>query len=350
MNNNDFMVSIENSNLFKEYFNKITKKNIYFYWCDKEELEKISFGSRSNYSHISFFLSSKNDKIIELVNEGHIFIFLKNPKILYGVVKVESIIMKNLLKNNYLDEDDDINYADEITNNNLILIDEEKFNELVKKYKMVEVPKMSFVRFKNMYDFSYKIGIKKFNDFINGIEFKYPKYVQNKEMTKCEDKNFLNNLLNYLDNLDEQGKNNTYHTNLNQSKNEIKNNNISYQRFCIPILWNYCDVIKNKLNNLDQDYRLKKLFFSHYANCPYCEKNDNNDKSINLLDQDIIIKLINNDSDIKIFDSIVSNYRNVENLLVSTVENDLQFQKGKINIIQCLKSKSIYNNSLFIIM
>ena len=44
-------------------------------------------------------------------------------------------------------------------------IDENKFNDLIKLYKIVEVPKMMFIKFKHMYKFKFEISIKKFNDF-----------------------------------------------------------------------------------------------------------------------------------------------------------------------------------------
>jgi len=346
----DFIIQIENSNTFKKYLKKITKDNIYCYWCEKDELEKISSNVELNCSFLSFFLSSKDDKIIELVNNGYIFIFLKNPKILYGIVKVESVIIKNLLKNNYLEEED-LDYNNEIINNKLILIDENKFNDLVKQYKIIEVPKMMFVKFKYMYKFKFEITLKKLNDFTNNSQYKYPRCVQNKEMIKCNYIDFLDNLINFIDDLKKQDGNinndeNTNNKNLLETN--IKNNSLN-QKFCIPVLWNFCDSLKKKLNKLESNRKQKKFFVSHYNNCKICEINDNNSKFINLLNKDIVIKNINNPNDIKIFDLAIDSYKNLDNLKINEEMNNLNFEKGKINILQCSKSESEYKKCLLII-
>ena len=356
----NFLIKINNLNELKANSIKITDNNIYCYWCNKNELEKICLGVELNYSHLSFFFSSKSDKVDELVN-GIILIFLKNPKILYGIIKVESLIIKNLIKNSYLEEDN-TDYNNELLNNESIIVNENLFSELVKKYKIVEVPKMIFVKFKHLYEFTYEISIKKFNEYISSqSEFKYPRCIQNKEMIKCWDKKFILNISNYIEQLNIQNKNissandpDSDHdpdsdSNLNSDLNSDLNKNIKSQKFCIPVLWNSCDDIKNKLNELKTNHKQKKFFISHYTNCTNCEINDNNDKFLTFVNKDITIKYINENSDIKIFDLMVNKYKNIDKLTITEEYNTLKFKKGKINIVCCPKSKTIYNNCLFII-
>jgi len=353
--NDNFLIPIDNLNEFKDNTIKIIENNIYYYWCDKDELEKISLCVESNYSHLACFFSSKLDKVDELVNGGIIFIFIKNPKILYGIIKVELVIMKTLLKNNYLEEDN-TNYNNELLNNKSIIVNENIFLELIKQYKIIEVPKMFFIKFKHLYQFKYQISIKKFNEYIESqLKFKYPINIQNKEMIKSWDNNFINNITNYIENLNIQYKNVLPSTckniNIDSSSNLSFNLNpyIKNQKFCIPVLWNSCIDVKNKLNELKTNRKQKKFFISHYTNCINCEINDNNDNFLNIFNKNITIKYINEDSDIKIFDLMVNKYTNIDKLIITEEYDTLKFIKGNINIVYCPTSKTIYKDCLLII-
>ena len=356
---NDFLITIENSDSLKELFNKITENNVYNYWCDKNELEKIFSNKETEYSYLSFYFLSKFDKINELVNNGYILIFLKKPKILFGIIKAETVIIKNLLKNNYLEEED-LNYNNEIMNNRFILIDENKYNELLKQYKIIEIPKMFFVKFKHIYEFKFEISIKKFNEYIKNKyletrenEFKYPKNLNNNAMTKSYNKNIIYNLQSFINNSFD------YNSNLDKQESDIKSNlsldnektnkNVGNLKFCIPVLWNYCDTFKKELDNLETNKKIKKFFILHYTNCSKCEINDNNYKLINLLDKKIVFNYLNSDFDINIFDKVIYSYKNTKNLLLFDDTDNLKLRKECINIIYCPKSKSIYKNCLFII-
>jgi hypothetical protein len=368
----NFIIPIDDGDKFNKNLIKITNNNIYCYWCDKDELEKIFSNTNNNYSHLSFFFSSISDKVDELTNNGIVMIFLKNPKILYGFIKVEYVIIKNLTKNNYLEEDN-FDYNNKLLNNDCVIIDENKFNNLLKQYKMVEVPKMFFIKFKCLYQFKYEISIKKFNDYINSnqfeniTEFKYPKCVQNKEMIKSQDEKFIVVLSKYIEYLNILDRTNTTATSTGTSTSspatittttdfELSTSDnfdtdFLNQKFCIPVLWNLCDEMKDILVNLITNKNQKKKFISHYKNCKNCEINDNNDKFVNLENKNITIKFINNEYDTKLFDLIIDKYKNIDNLIIreKNVFDKLNFTKGKINVIYCFKSKSIYKDCLFVI-
>jgi hypothetical protein len=377
--NSDFLIKINNSKELEENNIILTNSNIYCYWCDKEELEKISLTLNDKYSHISCFLSSQEDKITNLVNGGYILIFIKTPKLLYGIIKIDSIIMKSLPQKHYL-EDDDEEYIKNLTNNKLITIDNDKYIQLVEQYKFVEVPKMFIVKFSHLYHFGYEIGIKKLNDYVkkssdlkidkniqqihqaqNFTDFKYPHKVQNKELVRCWDNNFLNNFLNYLNHLNSQDKiiletdtdllsSGSFTDSISGSIESEKTNieTFKIQKFCIPILWNGCDIIKDMLVK-SKSKPNKKLILKHYTNCADCEINDNNNKLLSLDNKKLVIKNINSIDDIKLFDLIINNYTNIDNLNISNISNNFEFEKGKINIISCPKSKNIYSNCIFII-
>jgi len=358
----DFLIQIIDSKSIKKNNINFDKKKIYCLWYDKNELEKILIGSQTNSninSYMSCFFSSTSDKLQELVG-SYVMIFLKNPKILYGFVKINSIILKDIKLKSYL-EDYDEEYILEIKKNNSIQIDEVEFNNIIIKYKYVEVPKMFLIKYHHLYEFKHEISIKKFNEFNSNIdvlnkkkyiEFKYPTKVQNKELIKCVDLNFTSNLMRYIDNLHNKDKIqiNDEMPNNNMNKLHANSKNLIKNKFCIPVLWNCCECIKNML--IYQTIKPnKKIILSHYLNCVDCEINDNNDKMINFEDKKkITIKNINEDSYFSIFESFVNSYKNID---LSYIENKnydgFEIEKEKINIISCPKSSSIYSKCLFII-
>lgn len=364
MSNSDFLVQINNSNELEENNIKLTKSNTYCYWCDKEELEKISLSSDNNYSHISCFLSSKEDKLTDLVNDGYILIFIKTPKILYGVIKIDSLIMGSLPQKHYLEDDDDEEYMKNLLTNKLITIDCDEYTKLIKHYKLVEVPKMFIVKFNRLYYFGYEIGIKKFNDYVKNLlnqkfeqiqqDFKYPQKVQNKELIGLWDKNFLDNFSSYLNYLNSQDMTilesdiSTELLSSNSMTSSTDDQIFKTSKFCIPVLWNGCDVIKDMLVK-SKSKPNKKTILKHYTCCTDCEINDNNNKLINLDDKKLVIKNINSTDDIKSFNLIIDKYTNVENFDIGITSTDIQFEKNKVNIISCPNSQNIYSNCLFII-
>jgi hypothetical protein len=131
----------------------------------------------------------------------------------------------------------------------------------------------------------------------------------------------------------------------------------------------------------------KNIILEHYNNCKECEINDNNDKLLNLNEKKIVIKIIgsnfntntdkdrdidtdidndndnDNDNDIDtdtdidndidtdtdIFDLIINKYSNIELINSKDIPNNFLLDKGKINIVCCISSKSIYKNCVFII-
>lgn len=342
----NFLVEIIDFESIKQNNINFNNTNIYCLWYDKNELEKILISSPTKtHSYLSCFFSSNTDKLTELI-DSYVMIFLKNPKILYSFVKIHSIILKDISSKSYL-EDIDEEYTSILLKNDSIFIDNNEFNSIIKQYKYVEIPKMFLIKFYHLYQFKFEIGIKKFNDYILTIdendkkylEFKYPTKVQNKEIVKCYDINFINNLIKYINYLQ-----NKYKTTKLVEESKISTN-IIQNKFCIPVLWNCCECIKNMLvyQNIKPN---KKTIISHYSNCDKCEIIDNNNKIINLNNKKIIINNINENIDTYIFDSLINSYKNIE---FYNIDNSFPIEKDKLNIISCSKSSSIYSECLFIV-
>lgn len=357
--NDNFLITINNLNV------DFTNSNIYFNWCEKNQLEKIS-NEIDEYYYIPCFFSSKSDRLTELVKNGYIFLFIKNPKVLYGFIKVESVLIKNIPEKNYLEDDEDDEDDKKLTTNDKISINSDNYQSIIKKNKIVEIPKIFLVKFKHLHQFKYEIGINKFNTFAlehltlnqnsNSNELKYPKKVQNCETSKCNNKNFITNLNKYMIHLNNKDKiiidgntDTSELSSLSQISNDENDSKLILKstRFCIPVLWNCCEIVKKAL--IYQTAKANKnLILEHYYNCTECEIVDNNDIPINLKNKKIVIKNINENIHLHVFDSLIDEYKNINNLKID-VENIYKFDKNKINIIACSKSKKVYSKCLFII-
>lgn len=387
---NKFLIQLTNSKSFKENDIDFTNKDIYIGLYEKFEIDKLNLMDNESNFYLSCFFSSNNYKLDEIVG-NYIFIFLKNPKILYGLIKVDSVIIPKIPQKNYLEEyldeicldkacldktcldkihNEDIN---KIILNNNIIINKKKYDEIIRKYKIVEIPKMFLIKFKYFYEFKYEILIRKFNQFVSenylpNYNFSFPLKIQNKQIFKINDDNFCDNLLKYNEHLSIRDKIFIEESNLtNQEilincKNE--NNNVSnctsnkVIKFNVPILWNGCDEIKQIFKNFKIS---KKIIVSHFNKCSKCEiVNNNTDTNFNISNKKIVIKNIENNQDHMIFDQLIEKYKNVDNffhILGKTTEDkitndkatDINFSKNDINIIRCPKSKSIYKDVLFII-
>lgn len=338
------MEHIDIIDLKKNIFLNETPNNIYFYWIDKKNLQKItSFNNDLKYLPCNPY----NDEF-DLDEIKIIIIFLKNPKIIYGILKINKIIIEDIKNNNinieYLVKNREIKFNNNIEKNN------DKFNELIKKLNIIKIPQLFFLEFNKIYIFEYEINLKNFNYFLktiekNFIEFKYPKKIRDKNIIKNYFNNFFENLIGYLENL----KNN--YINIDDNK-ILENNSKQYDFkqnteiiFKIPILWRGCYDIIEEIKNPKVT---QKIINFHLNNCTLCEINNNNIKSLNLNKKNItIIDLNNNNEEEKIYDNIIQKYHYADNFIL--YNNEINLDKNIINIVRCIKSKNIYNECFFIL-
>jgi hypothetical protein len=361
-----------NSNIFNDTF----YESAYYYWCDKLELHKlISFGD--NFKYIPCY-PYENINYTDMIGKN-VLIFLKNPKILYGILKIESILIKEEREKNYLDYYKEQNNSDNSYNSdNLdksIIIDKKLYLNLIKKYNMVEIPSLFYIKFDYINIFEFEIDIKSYNQYLNlqnknieEFEFKYPKIVKPKHILKSYYKYFQTFLLDYIKYLEKkliseteikENNNLLIQDNISsfsdldsnidsiiENRHLTNSNNEEIVDFSIPILWNGCEKILKKFKKQKID---KELIFDHWNNCEKCEIINNNQNKFEIRDKKIVIKNIESKNNFTIIQNIIDNYKNISKFSYPKINSDFEFDNKKTNIICCFESNSIYKNCFFIL-
>ena len=305
----------------------------YYYWYDKTILDKI-LKNKNNFNYFPCY-SYENIDHTDLIDK-YVILFIKKPKILYGIFKINYILIKNIKNKIFLDNSDTKN------NSEKIIIDKENYLNLINKYKIVEIPGLFFIYFETFYVFKQEFNINLLNTFINDNKntidnFKYPKKIQEKHIIKSYYNNLKKYIIDYSIFLNNKNIINLENENENENENEIL-------EFNIPILWNGCKEFNDNLLNSNLS---KKNLINHWNNCEKCENNNNNNNEFNWNKKVVFKKLSNNNKDI--FEKIINNYHNINNILIEKKNSDFSFKKDKINLVSCMDSKNIYCKCIFIL-
>ncbi len=78
----------------KSLFSNMNFDKSYYYWCDKLELQKlVSFEDKDKQRFIPCYPYGNDISYVDLIGKS-LLIFLKNPKIFYGFLTIESILIK----------------------------------------------------------------------------------------------------------------------------------------------------------------------------------------------------------------------------------------------------------------
>ncbi len=374
-----------------DYF-KINNDSTYYYWTDKTDLLKLENIKNNHKIPNGYYLPcicydtfdyNSNNMI-----EKNILIFLKNPKILYGLTKINNIILNEIKKKNNLlnydveidvevdvnvNVDVDVNNLNELHINKFILVDTTLYQNLLNIFNLVNIPGLFFIKIDEINIFNYEINLNIFNKYFentaNFVKFKYPLNIKSKHIIKSYHTDFNNfklNIINYLEYLEKNyNKKNdcnskTINTNTNTNTYDKKTLKLdkSEIKFNIPILWNGCDEFKKiffkhfKNNTLDKS--IKKMFINHWCNCDDCEIIDNNKVSNCLNNEKFIkkkkiIKLIEVETDYNIFEKIINCYHNMDDFILNDINEKFQLDTKKINIISCYQKGNNYKKCIFII-
>jgi hypothetical protein len=330
----------------------------YYYCCDKNELQKLIL-VKEDLKYIPCF---PNENINYNDLEGkNILIFFKSPKIFYGILNIESVLLKSLKEKNYFESETDNEYEN-ISTSEKVICDEKIYDDLLKKYSMVDIYGLFFIKFNHIYVFEYEIGIKNFNSYFTQnndfIKLEYPKKIKEKNITKFNYKNFKNYLVEYMENL-KYNKNLEINNKLNDKQpdilinfNDNQNDNDNNKKYLeesieyqIPILWNQCDILKKQIT--DKKITKKSILF-HWNNCENCEIVNNNNMEFKW-NKKIVIKNIYNSKNHQIYSNIIDSYQNLNKFITTKSNSDFDFEENKINLIFCFEYKNIYHKCFFVI-
>ena len=376
-------------NIDINYINKININEGYFYWSNKNDLEKLVTLKKKDDNYFLPSIPYDSLDLDDLIGKN-VILFFKSPKILYGLFKISNILIKNPKEPNYLEIQDSVNKK---INKN-ILFDEDNFNSLIRLFSIIDIPGLFFINFEKIYIFEHEININNLNNFlsenhqnqnhqthqqINNLKlFKYPPKIKEKNIIKAYlEPNLKNFLIDWISCLDKNTDLNTNtNTDLNTNTNTDLNTNTKYDesstdelnsniKFKIPILWNGCNEFKK--NFFDPDIKKnKKFLMNHWVKCAKCEIINNNIKSDNSSiklhsqlnssdtifkpDKKIIIQTINDKNNFLFFDKIINRYQSNLELTIQNNNSNFVFEEDNINLVCCSDQyKNIYSNCIFLI-
>jgi hypothetical protein len=297
------------------------------YILGNNELSKID-NLKLEYKYLPLFMLD-NYIDIELIINKIIIILVKSPYRIYGYIKVIGILLNKL---------------DKKISNTGIYQNDEVYEILLNKYSLgTGINDLYFICFNNINIFKNKITVKEYNDYMirdklyNKIKVSH-KMIENR-IVKISNKNFLEDIINYDNNLsDKETENN---------KEVINNLNIFKYHMCIPIYIKFCEDVNYKIE--DNKIRKKDIAY-HMTNCNSCEIINNNIKKLELKNK---IKILYCDNT-KIMDNIENCYCTVTNYMISDEENNeligkYDYDNNKICIIKNLNRDSKYFNIYFLI-
>lgn len=341
------------------FFDSIQFDSSYSYWCSKNELQKLIL-SNDNLKYLPCIPYEEID-YNELIGND-VLIFLKTPKIFYGIVRVKSVLVNKT--NKYFSTDNYLtinNISNNNINNELIYSNDELYSNLLNKYCVVGISSLFFIEFEYISIFEFEIDIRIYNKFkFNNVlieKFEYPKNIFITNIKKTNYKYFDNFLFEYIRYLKSQSQIQFPNPNPNPNPNpdiknnlEITNNNINNQNlfhFKIPILWNGCKDIIKKFKKQDLN---KKLILDHWENCVSCEIINNNMNKLELKNKKIVINNIIGKENHHMINKIITDYKNISSFVFDNNSiSNIKLEKDKINILYCFELVSIYKNCFFVL-
>lgn len=342
-----------------KFINNINWNCVYYYWSNKNDFEKLVLLKKNDKEYFLPSIPYDSVDCNDLIGK-YILLFLKTPKILYGILKIKNILNKPK-KSSYL-EANQIDYSG--TNDNL-LFDEENYSNLIRLFGIIDVPGLFFIGFEKIHIFENEMNINNINDIIkqnqsidqidlqnNNLKiFKYPSKVKDKNIIKGYLESELKiSIINLIDKISRSNNNLEYEF-ISDTNKEISQDNHLIEKinikFKIPILWNGCGEFKKMFQNPK-----KKFIIKHLTGCQKCEIINNN---INLQDvmvknKKIIIHKINEEETNIFFDKISDSYQSNLELSVEKKFYGLKFDENNFNLVCCSNEyKNIYSNCLFLL-
>ena len=344
-----------------DIFEDISGNEAYFYWCDKTELQKL-FTIREDLEYLPCF-PYESISYKDLIGKK-LLMFFKQPKILYGITKIKSVIIQKQKITLYSDNENENEEDYDINKTNSVIVNKNLYDELTKKYNVSESCILFFIEIEHVKKFEYRFDIKNFNayfqkretlsnEYIDDVKysdefetdktdktnkssgsncsdiFSYPSKILPKYIVKSYvNENFGEKIIEYYTHLNS-------HACAEQAKNVNAEKICAKINFNIPIMWKCCDELRTYI--LDGNIKKKHIIY-HWNKCEKCEKNDNNTKELEFGENDknnknnkkITIKRITDNNEL--FQNILDDYQRVKKYQYQITGADFDFEENKINI------------------
>jgi hypothetical protein len=310
---------------------------MYIYFLDENFINKYLVNKEIKYRYLPIINIYKDDYNDFAFTKY--LIYLKNNKITksqkagyYGYFESEEILANSkILKSGNFNDD-------------LIKEDNTLYKNIVKYFNLTEIPNLVFIKYDCINIFEEIITPKKLIEIDeknkNAKKRFSPKFnICN--VLVCDIEPLIESIENYFNSLSEE-------TDYKEDDEEdTEEENINLISMDIPILWNPCDYVVEKMN----DYELTKAKIKeHYSKCEKCEVVDNNRQNLIFDKKSINLSIVTDEEGKIVIDKILEFYmfskKYIDKKEILEEEN---IDENKINMIYYKNEGEIYNNSFFLI-
>lgn len=238
----------------------------------------------------------------------------------------------------------------EIKKDKNILVDELLYRKMIQKYNLLEVPNLYFIKYDEITPFVTIVSPTKIKEICdkNNFEFKRitSKYNSLNIINFDVDKiiSFIEDEFENEDNQDNTEKSED-EDNIQSDKEENESEIINMD---IPIVWNPCEIIIEKMENLE----IKKNDIVFHCNkCKICEVVNNNRENLEFTNKKINFHIKENEDGKELVDKIIDFYQLTQNYMEYKDKfEECGFYETKINIIFYKNEGELYDKSFFIII
>lgn len=326
------------------------EQNKFLYILDYTFVKKYftSSGIKKSIQYEYLPLINTTKLLLDQLVNSNFLIYLKNTKLpkskitgYYGYFTGGEILINNTQSKNIKNK---INFK----------IDENEYIKMVKNYGLSVMDNLVFVKYKSIIQFysivsgtKYKTICQENNiqyekilgalNYLNIVQYKIDepieyikleleKEAENEAIDKDDDENETEN--------EEENKKDV------EDLEEIIHMNI-------PIVWNPCNIIINKMDEM----KIKKIeIIEHYKNCALCDVTDNNRKKLDFTNDKINLQVKEGDPNKEKIDTIINFYQFDKNYIEKKSQFDDMFLfEDKINIIYYKCEDELYDKSIFLI-